>query len=113
MGSIPLPTYQGFSIMAETQAKIKPKLDVKEPGKYKVVYINDEVTTMEFVIESLILVFNYDEAAAMDVTTQVHEVGSAVVAVLPYEIAEQKGVEVTMMARDQGYPLAVKVEPEE
>lgn len=98
--------------MAETKAKIKPKLNVKEPSKFKVIYINDEVTSMEFVIESLIIVFNYDEAAAYDVTTQVHEVGSAVVAVLPYEIAEQKGVEVTMLARDSGFPLAVKIEPD-
>jgi ATP-dependent Clp protease adapter protein ClpS len=35
------------------------------------------------------------------------------VAVLPYEIAEQKGIEVTVMARAQSYPLQVKLEPED
>jgi ATP-dependent Clp protease adapter protein ClpS len=40
----------------------------------------------------------------------IHHNGSAVVAVLPYEIAEQKGTEVTLEARQQGYPLQVKLE---
>jgi ATP-dependent Clp protease adapter protein ClpS len=42
----------------------------------------------------------------------IHDKGSAVVAVLPYEIAEQKGIEVTLDARAQGFPLQVKVESE-
>ena len=97
---------------AEPKQKIKPKLNIKEPSKFKVIYVNDEVTTMEFVVESLVLIFGYDDASAFDITKQVHEVGSAVVAVLPFEIAEQKGVEVTMLARDSGFPLAVKIEPD-
>jgi ATP-dependent Clp protease adapter protein ClpS len=43
----------------------------------------------------------------------IHASGAAVVAVFPYEIAEQKGVEVTMLARSQSYPLQIKLEPEE
>ena len=97
---------------AEPQAKIKPKLSVKEPSKFKVIYVNDEVTTMEFVVDSLVLIFGYDDASAFVITKQIHEVGSAVVAVLPYEIAEQKGVEVTLLAREAGFPLAVKIEPD-
>jgi ATP-dependent Clp protease adaptor protein ClpS len=46
------------------------------------------------------------------ITMDIHEAGSAVVAVLPYEIAEQKGIEVTMLARQQQYPLQIKLEPE-
>jgi ATP-dependent Clp protease adapter protein ClpS len=42
----------------------------------------------------------------------IHDQGSAVVAVLPYEIAEQKGIEVTLDARAQGYPLLIKIEAE-
>jgi ATP-dependent Clp protease adapter protein ClpS len=42
----------------------------------------------------------------------IHQDGSAVVAVLPYEIAEQKGIEVTVEARTQGFPLQVKIEQE-
>jgi ATP-dependent Clp protease adapter protein ClpS len=35
-----------------------------------------------------------------------------VVAVLPYELAEQKGVEITVQARGEGYPLQIKLEPQ-
>jgi ATP-dependent Clp protease adapter protein ClpS len=43
---------------------------------------------------------------------KVHQEGSAVVATLPFEMAEQKGIEVTMLARNNGFPLQVKLEPE-
>jgi ATP-dependent Clp protease adaptor protein ClpS len=68
---------------------------------------------MEFVVSSLIEHFAYTEDTAENITSGIHEKGSAVVAVLPYEIAEQKGMEVTLEARSQGYPLQVKVQSEE
>ena len=74
--------------------------------------MNDEVTSMEFVVSSLIEYFNYTDDTAVHITENIHSNGSAVVAVLPYEIAEQKGIEVTILARSQGYPLQVKVESE-
>jgi ATP-dependent Clp protease adaptor protein ClpS len=77
-----------------------------------VVYLNDNQTTYEFVIESLIEYFDYTAETAEQITIDIHDAGSAVVAVLPYEIAEQKGVEVTMLARAQSYPLQIKLEPE-
>jgi len=67
---------------------------------------------MEFVIETLVDIFNYTELTAEKITLEIHENGSAVVAVLPYELAEQKGVEVTVSARSKGFPLQVKLEPD-
>ena len=96
----------------DTKIKIKPNVALQEPPMYKIIYINDDVTSMEFVVESLIDYFNYNENTATDITHNIHEQGSAVVAVLPYEIAEQKGIEVTLEARSQGYPLQIKVEEE-
>lgn len=90
--------------------RIEPKLNIKEPPQYRVVYINDEQTTQEFVVETLKVIFNYDEGAAMALTMKVHEEGSAVVAVMPYEMAEQKGIEVTLLARNNGFPLQVKID---
>jgi ATP-dependent Clp protease adaptor protein ClpS len=90
--------------------RIEPKLNIKEPPQFRVIYINDEQTTQEFVIETLKIIFNYDEGAAHAITQKVHEEGSAVVAVLPYELAEQKGIEVTLLARNNGFPLQVKIE---
>jgi ATP-dependent Clp protease adaptor protein ClpS len=96
----------------KNKPKIAPKVKLKEPSQYRVIYINDEVTTMEFVVETLKIMFYYDESAAVAITEKIHEAGSAVVAVLPYEIAEQKGVEVTLLARSHGFPLSVKLEIE-
>lgn len=96
----------------ETKIKIKPNLALQEPPLFKIIYINDDVTSMEFVVGSLIDYFNYTEDTATNITHDIHNSGSAVVAVLPYEIAEQKGIEVTLEARSQGYPLLVKVEAE-
>lgn len=90
--------------------KIKPQETISEPPLYNVIYMNDEVTTVEFVIESLMSVFQHSPEDAAALTTKVHEDGSAVVAVLPYELAEQKGVEVTMLARNNGFPLLVRLE---
>lgn len=90
--------------------KIAPKIGIMEPPEFRVIYINDDVTTQEFVIETLKIIFGYDEGAAEAITMKVHEEGSAVVAVLPYEIAEQKGIEVTQLARNNGFPLQIKIE---
>ena len=79
---------------------------------FKIIYLNDNQTTMEFVIETLIEFFNYSTDTALEITKDIHDAGSAVVAVLPYEIAEQKGIEITVHARTNNFPLQIKLEPE-
>ena len=100
--------------MAKTEIKttLKPNLSLVEPPLFKIIYLNDEVTRMEFVVSSLIEYFNYTDDTAAHITENIHSNGSAVVAVLPYEIAEQKGIEVTVDARNHDFPLQIKLEPE-
>jgi ATP-dependent Clp protease adaptor protein ClpS len=98
--------------MANAEAKIKTEISFKEPPFFKVIYLNDERTAIEFVIDSLIEHFEYTADTAKTITMDIHESGSAVVAVLPYEIAEQKGIEITVSARTEGYPLQIKLEPD-
>ena len=95
---------------AEISTKIKPNLAIKEPPLFKIIYLNDDRTSMEFVVTTLIDYFNYNNDTATQITMDIHEKGSAVVAIMPNEIAQQKGIEVTLEARAQGYPLQVKVE---
>lgn len=97
---------------SEVKTKIRPNLSLQEPPLFKIIYMNDEVTSMEFVIQTLIEYFNYNNDTAAHITNDIHQNGSAVVAVLPYEIAEQKGIEVTLEARAKGFPLQIKVESE-
>ena len=97
---------------AEAATITRTKKAIKEPPLYRVIYINDNTTTMEFVVGSLVEFFDYSVETATQLTVSIHEHGQATVAVLPFEIAEQKGVEVTMLARAQSYPLQIKLEPE-
>jgi ATP-dependent Clp protease adaptor protein ClpS len=98
------------NIDSKTSNKIAVRHNIEEPKQFRVIFLNDAVTTAEFVIQVLIINFNYSEERATELTTLVNEQGSAIVAILPYEIAEQKGVEVTMLARNNGFPLQVKLE---
>jgi len=99
---------------AEPQVTIITDLEPKilEPHMFKLIYVNDDKTAMEFVIETLVSIFKYNQSTSEKITADIHTNGSAVVAVLPYEMAEQKGVEVTVMARAAGFPLQVKLEPD-
>jgi ATP-dependent Clp protease adaptor protein ClpS len=96
---------------ADIQTNVRAKVDVKEPPMFRVIYLNDDKTAVDFVIASLVDHFAYNALDAEAVTLSIHEQGAAVVAVLPYEIAEQKGIEVTVSARSEGYPLQIKLEP--
>jgi ATP-dependent Clp protease adaptor protein ClpS len=97
---------------AETASTVKTKNKLKEPPLFKVIYVNDNTTSMDFVVGSLIEFFDYSIDTAEKIALDIHDQGAATVAVLPYEIAEQKGIEVTVDARSQSYPLQVKLEPE-
>jgi ATP-dependent Clp protease adaptor protein ClpS len=94
----------------DLQVKTATEVELKQPNLWKVILLNDEITTMEFVIEVLTRFFEYTEDSAMELTLKIHEDGSAVAAVYPYELAEQKGIEVTLSARQSGYPLEVRIE---
>ena len=94
----------------KTSVTIKSVLDLDAPKDYQIIYLNDDVTTFEFVTDSLVKIFDYEEQPAQEKATQINNTGSSVVAVLPFEIAEQKGVEVLVAARNLGYPLEVRLE---
>ena len=103
---------KGNRRMPATETAIKPKVNLKAPSMFKVIYVNDNKTTMEFVVDSVVDHFNYAHSTAEKIANTVHLEGSAIVAVLPFEIAEQKGIEVTVEARAHGFPLQVKIEKE-
>lgn len=101
---------KNYMTVAEPIAIEKTKLNVEEPGFYKVIFLNDNVTPMEFVIELLQKIFKHDLETSQKIMMEVHTEGSAVAGIYSYEIAEQKGIESTVLARNNGFPLQVKVE---
>ena len=99
----------------ETNIISKEKTDVKikPPQLWKVVFLNDNKTPMDFVIGILMDIFKHSEDRSKELTLEIHNTGSAVVGIFNYEIAEQKGMETTTLARVNGFPLRVNIEEEE
>jgi ATP-dependent Clp protease adaptor protein ClpS len=85
---------------------------LKPPGLWKVIFLNDDSTPMELVIELLTGIFKHTETSAKEVTLEIHETGSGVAGIYSFEIAEQKGMEATAVARQNGSPLRIQVDPE-
>jgi ATP-dependent Clp protease adaptor protein ClpS len=88
------------------------KITTEEPGHYKVIFLNDDITPMDFVLDVLQKIFKHNLSTSQDLMLTVHNEGSAVVGVYSFEIAEQKGIETTMLARNNNFPLIVKIEKE-
>lgn len=107
-----IPTGNSRNTMSQVDTKIQVNTSLLRPPLYRIIYMNDEKTSAEFVMTTLIEFFEYTPDQAEKITLDIHNDGSAVVAVLPYELAEQKGVEVTVLARKEGHPLQIRIEPE-
>jgi ATP-dependent Clp protease adaptor protein ClpS len=95
-----------------TNLKEKVSINVEIPSLYKVVFINDDKTPMQFVIEVLSTIFHKDLDDAKDITLEIHNTGSGIAGVYPFEIAEQKVIETTTLARAHSFPLQVSLEKE-
>ena len=94
----------------KTTQKIEVRDDIAPPNLFNVIFLNDDVTTIDFVINVLMNIFGYDAEPAVELCQKIHEEQAAVVAVYPYEIAEQKALETTLLARNNSFPLMVKIE---
>ena len=82
----------------------------KPPSLYKVLLLNDDYTTMEFVIEVLQTFFAMDRERATQVMLKVHKEGLAVCGVYPKDIAESKVEQVTAFAKQHEHPLRCELE---
>jgi ATP-dependent Clp protease adaptor protein ClpS len=90
----------------------RTKQETKKPELYKVVLLNDDYTTMDFVIEVLESIFNKQPAEAFRIMMMVHTQGKGLCGVYPHEVAETKVDAVMEAARDNGFPLRAAMEPE-
>lgn len=88
--------------------QIKDK--VKEPRHFNVIMLNDDFTTMEFVVDVLMTIFNKDHASAEALMLKVHKDGRAAVGTYPYDIALTKIGRAMTMAKEKGFPFRMTVE---
>jgi len=84
---------------------------VKEPEEFKVILLNDHYTTMEFVVEILIVIFHKNGEDANRIMMDVHRKGRGVVGVYPWDIAVTKLEQVHAAAKANEFPLRCIVEP--
>jgi ATP-dependent Clp protease adaptor protein ClpS len=86
--------------------------DLREPPMYKVLLLNDDYTTMDFVVEVLMYVFHKSFESATEIMLNVHRKGMGVCGVYTYEVAETKVLTVEALARERGFPLKCTMERE-
>jgi ATP-dependent Clp protease adaptor protein ClpS len=84
--------------------------DVDEPSMYSVFLHNDDYTTMEFVVEVLITLFNKSIEEATAIMLKVHQEGSGLCGVYTFEVAETKVDIVQHLALEEGFPLMCTME---
>jgi ATP-dependent Clp protease adaptor protein ClpS len=84
---------------------------LKEPSDFKVVLLNDDYTSMDFVVDVLVLIFNKNEADAERIMMDVHRKGRAVVGVYTRDIACTKAGQVHSLAKQNDFPLRCVIEP--
>ena len=96
----------------EIEIELNDELDLQEPKKYKVFLLNDDFSTMDFVIDILVIVFRktVDEASA--IMLNIHNNGRDICGVYTHEIASTKVAQVKTRAREKGFPLKAVMEEE-
>lgn len=96
----------------ETKYEVSEDLKLKYPKKYKVYLLNDDYTTMDFVVDILISIFHKTYEQAQDIMLEVHKKGRGMCGVYTHEIAETKVMQVLTKAKDHGFPLKATMEEE-
>lgn len=95
---------------AKEAVKERSDTRIKEPKQYNVIMLNDDFTTMEFVVEILVDIFHKDRVSAEAIMLNVHKKGQAVVGRYPYDIAVTKVGTALSRARAEGFPFRMTVE---
>lgn len=96
--------------MTVTRESVEKQL--KYPSKWNVLFWNDDVTPMGFVVYVLSEVFKHGDTASFDLMMKIHNEGKAVVGSYIKSIAESKMIIAKSMAEKAGYPLEVTIEKE-
>ena len=105
-----------FFVMAgrheQTDNAVKDRAEIKdqEPKLYNVVLLNDDYTTMEFVMQILETLFQKSPAEAFRIMMHVHRNGRGLAGVYTWEVAETKADKVAVLAAEAGFPLRAIIE---
>jgi len=93
-----------------TKHELEGELSVIEPKQYLVYLLNDDYTSMDFVIDVLMNIFHKTYQEAEQIMIDVHKKDKGVCGVYTYEVAETKVMQVSKLSREQGFPLKATLE---
>jgi ATP-dependent Clp protease adaptor protein ClpS len=93
-----------------TELVRKKRERIKEPEECRVILLNDNFTTMDFVVEVLMAIFHKQENDATRIMLDVHRKGKGIVGVYPWDIAHTKASQVHTLAKQYEFPLKCIVE---
>ena len=98
--------------MSQFEHELSEEIELKKPKMYKVLLLNDDYTSMEFVVSTLMGIFHKSEEDAYAVMLRIHNSGSGLCGVYTYEIAETKVAQVLNSAKKSKFPLRAVMEEE-
>ncbi len=95
-----------------TQYEIEEKSEqeTSKPAYYNVLLLNDDYTTMDFVVRILEKVFQKSNVEATQIMLHVHNKGKGLAGIYTREIAETKVYTVHELAQESGFPLRCVME---
>jgi len=96
----------------QSDTATQERVRVKPPKMYRVILLNDDFTTMDFVVHILETIFQKSPAEAMQIMLQVHKAGRGVAGIFSKQIAEAKIDSVHAQAQREGFPLKCVMEEE-
>ena len=91
---------------------VKKREKTSYPKQFKVILLNDDYTSMDFVVAILETIFRKSPAESVQIMLSIHKKGTGLAGIYPKEIAEAKIEAVHSRAKDAGYPLRCTLEPE-
>jgi len=95
-----------------TDLELENIIKIKYPNKYKVYILNDDYTSMDFVVDILMTIFHKSYEEAENVMLEVHKKEKGLCGIYTHEIAETKVMQVIKKAKDSGFPLKATMEEE-
>jgi len=93
----------------KTEAVIKDQVKLKKPSLYSVIIHNDDVTTMDYVVEVLVEIFSKTPIDAAELMMDVHEKGHGVAGTFIFDIAATKKAQCDMRSAERGFPLKLTI----
>ena len=94
------------------EVELDEQVEVFEPKKFKVLLLNDNYSTMEFVMDILTKIFNKNISSAEQIMLNVHNKGKDICGVYSHEIAATKVAQVRSIGKKEGFPLKAVMEEE-